>query len=116
MIEVKKILLAVLLGTCMFSNVEAQKIIDRSSPERPEWYGLSKENYLISFASGKSLEDAQRKSMDAIKIQMLESVAQNIEFSSETLIEQFTHNQDVISDISFKQKGKSSVVNLPYIT
>jgi len=114
--EVKKILLAVLLGTCMFSNVEAQKIIGRSSPERPEWYGQTKENYLISVASGKSLEDAQRKSMDAIKIQMLESVAQNIEFSSETLINQFTHNQDVISDISFKQKGKNSVVNLPYIT
>lgn len=53
--------------------------------------------------------------MRSVLVRMLESVAQNIEYSSETTIEQTTHGQDVASDILFKQKGRSSVANLPYL-
>lgn len=45
-----------------------------------------------------------------LKIQMLESVAQNIEYSTETIIEQVTHNQDLQSYIPFTQKARQAVL------
>lgn len=105
---------------CLFfvvcQSVLAQKVIDRSASKRPAWYGQVQEGFIIVSASAETMEEAQRKCLEQVKIQMLESVAQNIEFSTETVVEQITHNQDVQSDITFRQKGKTSVANLPYIT
>lgn len=97
-------------------SIYAQKVIDKSASKRPAWYGQVQEGYIIVAASAETLEEAQRKCIERVKILMLESVAQNIEYSTETIIEQVTHNQDVQSDIKFRQSGKISVVNLPYIT
>lgn len=115
MIFVKRIYI-IGLQFCLCLPLSAQQIIERSVSKRPDWVGQVKENYLITSATAETLEDAQKKCLDAIKVQMLESVAQNIEYSTETIIEQITHNQDVQSGISFRQQGKTSVVNLPYIS
>lgn len=107
------------LGLCAFLfavDADAQKVTERSRKNRPEWIGGTQKEYLIVSARGKDLESAKQKCLAAVKVQMLESVAQNIEYSTETLVEQFTHNEEVESNISFRQKGKTSVVNLPYIS
>lgn len=96
--------------------LSAQKIVERSASKRPDWVGQVREGCLIISATAGTLDGAQRKCLDGVKVQMLQSVAQNIEYSAETMIEQLTHNDDVKSDITFRQKGKTSVVNLPYIS
>ncbi len=112
----KKRIYIVGLQFCLCLSLSAQQVVERSLLKRPNWVGQVRENYLITSATAETLEDAQRKCLDAVKIQMLESVAQNIEYSTETVIEQVTHNQEVQSNISFNQKGKTSIVNLPYIS
>lgn len=105
----------VILFLSVSSLICAQEIVERSQKKRPYWVGQVLENYLITSATAPTLEEAQQKCLNSVKVQILESVAQNIEFSTETIIEQLTHNQDVQSDIIFRQKGKNSVVNLPYV-
>lgn len=112
---IKRFFTLIFLSTyaiCMYS----QQIVERSAKKRPSWIGQVKEGYLITSATAPTLEEAQRKCMSSVKIQMLESVAQNIEYSSEILVEQLTHNDEVQSNISFSQKGKTNVANLPYIS
>ena len=111
-----KLITTFLFAACCHLTMTAQEVVSRSTDSRPDWVGQIKENYLIASASAYTLEDAQAKCMNIIKVQMLESVAQNIEFSTETTIEQFTHNENVSSDITFRQKGRTSVANLPYIS
>lgn len=95
--------------------VNAQKVVDSSVKKRPQWVGSIANGFIIASATGNTIDEAQQKCMHYVLVRMLESVAQNIEYSSETAIEQNTHGQDVTSDIIFKQTGKSSVANLPYL-
>ena len=94
----------------------AQKVLDRSEKKRPDWVGVARQDYLVVSATGSDLETAMQKSLTSVKVQMLEAVAQNVEYSTETLIEQFTVNQDVESSISFRQSGKTSVARLPFLS
>lgn len=107
-------ILVLLVG--MSLPLSAQHVVDRSSSRRPDWFGQVVENHLVTSAVGKTIDEVQRKCLDAVKVQMLESVAQNIEYSTETVVRQLTHNQDVQSDISFRQRSKTGVANLPYIS
>ena len=107
-------ILVLLVG--MSLSLSAQHVVDRSSSRRPDWFGQVVENHLVTSAVGRTIDEAQRKCLDAVKVQMLESVAQNIEYSTETVVQQLTHNQDVQSDISFRQRSKTGVANLPYIS
>lgn len=107
-------ILVLLVG--MSLSLSAQHVVERSSSRRPDWFGQVVENHLVTSAVGRTIDEAQRKCLDAVKVQMLESVAQNIEYSTETVVRQLTHNQDVQSDISFRQRSKTGVANLPYIS
>lgn len=105
------------LCLCLFPvSLFSQHVIERSMKKRPEWVGTTMQGYLIVSASANELEYAKQKCLTSIKVQMLESIAQNVEYSTETLIEQITQNQNVETNIAFKQKGKTTVVNLPYLT
>ena len=107
-------ILVLLVGTSL--SLSAQHVVERSSSRRPDWFGQVVENHLVTSAVGRTIDEAQRKCLDAVKVQMLESVAQNIEYSTETVVRQLTHNQDVQSDISFRKRSKTGVANLPYIS
>lgn len=113
--KIKFFLSAFLILACAVA-VHAQKVVDRSAPKRPVWVGNIENGYIITSAVAPTLEEAKRKCMDQVKVEMLASVAQNVEYSTETLLTQITHNQDVDSDINFVQKGKTSVASLPYLT
>lgn len=104
---------------CLFAlplTVDAQKVIDRSAKKRPAWVGATEEGYLIVSATDKDIEAAKQKSLVSVKVQILESVAQNIEHTTETLIEQITRGDDVQSNIDFRQRGRTRVANLPFIS
>ena len=97
-------------------GAHAQKVIDRSQKTRPDWYGVTKEDYLVVSAIGSDLETAKQKALTEIKLEILQSVAQNVEFSTETVIEQLTRNDEVQSNISMKQTGSTRIASLPYIS
>lgn len=115
---IRRLLFIVIGSFFLFFPLESysQKVTERSPKKRPDWVGITRQDYLIVSAIDADLENAKQKCLASVKVQMLESVAQNVEYSTETLVEQFTHNQDVESNISFRQQGKTSVVNLPYIS
>lgn len=94
-------------------SASAQKVVERSAKKAPQWVGSVTDGYIVASSTGKTIDEAQQKSMRMVLVHMLEAVAQNVESSTETTIEQKTHGQDVSSDIYFKQVGKSSVANLP---
>ena len=96
--------------------VNAQTILDRSQKKRPEWYGRTMTDYMVVSATDKDLETAKQKALTSLKVQILQSVAQNVEYSTETIVEQLTHGQQVESNISFRQEGSTRAVSLPYIS
>lgn len=98
------------------TNINAQKIIDRSQKKRPDWYGVTRSGFLIVSASSTDLESAKQKSLTELKVQILQSVAQHIEYSTETIVEQLTHNQEVSSNIILKRTGAIHVADLPFIS
>lgn len=112
----KRNLILLLLFAFTVNTAYSQQVVKRSAKKAPDWVGQVREGFLITSATAPTLAEAQHKCIESVKIQILESVAQNIEYSSEILVEQFTRNDDVRSNISFRQKGKSSVANLPYMT
>ena len=109
---------AVICCMCVWGAAEcqAQRILEKSSKKRPDWIGGVKQGNLTGTANEKDVDKAMKAALDDIKVQMLSAVAQNYEVSTETLIEQITKNQDVESNIEFRQKSESRVANLPFIS
>lgn len=96
--------------------IAAQKVVERSQKQRPDWIGTPNQDYLYASASDKDLEIARQKAMTTIKVEMLGSVAENIESSTESLMEQITSKGEVSSNIQIIQTGHSSVANLPFLS
>lgn len=97
-------------------DAKAQKVIDSSRKKRPEWVGGAIKGALIVSAVSDNLENAKLKCLSDIKVQMLESVAQNIEYSSRIVVDQLTQGHNVQSNISYHQEGGTNVANLPFLT
>jgi hypothetical protein len=105
----------VLLLMCCVS-VGAQQIVDRSAKKRPEWYGTTRQGFLVVTGVDSDLQKAQQKTLNEVKLQILQSVAQNVTYSNEMMTELLTQNQDVQTTTSFREQGTTRVANLPFLT
>lgn len=92
------------------------KVVERSQKKVPTWVGNVEENFIIATATDDNLEGAKQKCLDNVKLQIAQSVAQNIEFSSENLIEQITKGHDVDATAEFRSKSTVQVGALPFIS
>ncbi len=108
------LLMAALLAVSTASSGQ-RKVEDRSAKKRPAWVGAVMPDHIVASSAAPTLEEAKRKCMDIVKVEMLASVAQNVEYSTETLLRQLTHNDEVSSDMEFSQHGRTSVARLPYL-
>lgn len=114
-VNMKRLIL--LAAAMMTLTASAQfKIVESSDKKAPDWIGDAEKGYLIVSAEGATLDEVKNKCLEQVKLQMLESVANNIEYSTETLVSQITSGEDVQSNIDFKMQGRTSVANLPYIS
>lgn len=96
--------------------LSAQKIVDKSQKHRPDWIGTVQEGLLYASATDNDLERARQKAIATIKVEMLSSVAENIESSTVSLMEQITAKGEASSIIYIRHTGSSCVVSLPFLS
>ncbi|MCM1312651.1 MAG: hypothetical protein NC206_08420 [Bacteroides sp.] len=92
------------------------KVIERSQKKTPTWVGNVEENFIIATATDDDLENAKQKCLDNVKLQIAQAVAQNIEFTSENIVEQISRGQEVDATVEFRSKGTTQVGALPFIS
>ncbi len=93
----------------------AQKVLESSERKAPDWVnGLVKE-YIIVVASSPTLDDAQQKALAKVKEQIISSVAENIQTSSEYFRSENINNNSTEFAESFKTATKTRAADIPFI-
>lgn len=94
---------------------QAQKVLESSEKKAPEWVnGLVKE-YIIVTASSPTLDDAQQKALAKVKEQIISSVAENIQTSSEFFRSEKINNNNSDFAESFQTATKTRAADIPFI-
>lgn len=80
-----------------FTSVNAQKVkvVDQSAKKQPAWVNGLEKGYVISMASGSSLDEAQQKALTKVKEQIISSVAENVQTSTD-----YTRGENTVNNIS----------------
>lgn len=106
----------IMVGVSLTSTINAQKIkVLDSSGKKPSWCGTVATGFVITVASSDNMEDAKEKAFAKIKEQIISSVAENIQTSSEyNRSEQMTDNSSSYQE-SFKTATKTRAADLPFL-
>jgi hypothetical protein len=112
-------LLALIIGIGVIapSAIQAQKrkVKERSERKQPGWVNGLEKGYVIVVASATGLEDAQQKCLTKVKEQIISSVAENIQSSTEYFrSEQVKNNQSDFAE-SFQTATKTRAADIPFI-
>lgn len=116
----KKSIIATLLIIGFFCSVQpikAQKeIVDETSTKKkPSWVNGLEKGYIIVVASSPTLDDAQQKALAKVKEQIVSSVAENIQTSSEYFrSEQVKNNNSSFSE-DFQTATKTQAANISFV-
>lgn len=113
----KKIVsLALLALLAVGVSLAQNKVVERSSNKMPVWVDKAEDGFIVVSSIGKSIEAAQNQCMDQVKTRIIESVAQNVKFSSQSTIEQSTSGSgiDAFSD-KFSSSLQTQAANVPFI-
>jgi len=117
--RMKKTLLALLLilGVSYSSTIQAQKTktLSSSSKKKPDWCGGVANGFVITIASSDSQEDAQQKALAKVKEQIISSVAENIQTSSEYNRSESMTNTSSEYQESFKTATKTRAADIPFM-
>jgi hypothetical protein len=98
-------------------NCVAQKtkVLEKSAKSQPSWVNAIVPNYVITTASGKTIESAQNEALIKVKEQIISSVAENIQ-STTTYNRQETINNN---QSDFKEQlataTKTRAADIPFI-
>jgi hypothetical protein len=110
--------LLVILGlVCFSTQTQAQKVkvIDKSEKKKPDWVNSLAPGYIITTSSNKTLEDAKQKALVKVKEQIVSSVADNIQTSSEYFRSENTSNNNSEFKESFQTATKTRAADIPFI-
>lgn len=109
------IVLAILIGFVSFIQpVQAQKVADKSS-KKPSWVNALVKEYIIVVASSPTLDDAQQKALAKVKEQIISSVAENIQTSSEYFRSENVKNNNTDFSESFQTATKTRAADIPFV-
>lgn len=115
----KRTILFALLLSVIFSslNLQAQKIkvLEKSEKKKPAWVNNMEPGYVIVTASNKNLEDAQQKTLAKVKEQIISSVAENIQTSSEYFRSENVKNGNTDFSESFETATKTRAADIPFV-
>jgi hypothetical protein len=91
------------------------KVLESNPKKKPDWVNSLVKDYVIVVASSTTLEDAQEKALTKVKEQIVSSVAENIQTTSEfNRQEQIKNNKTDYSE-SFKTATKTRAADIPFI-
>lgn len=114
-IVLKSILLCI--GLLAYTFAECQiKVVERSAKKPPVWIGSTQQEFIITSAIKPDLESAKSQCLDNVKMQIIDAVAQNVNFTTETTINQ-SSNLSGITDFTdkFASKLRTQAANVPFI-
>lgn len=96
-------------------QAQKRKVKESSERKQPDWVNGLEKGYVIAVASSTGLEDAQQKCLAKVKEQIISSVAENIQTSSEYFrSEQMQNNNSQYAE-SFQTATKTRAADIPYM-
>lgn len=110
------LLLSVAVALCSLSATAQTKVVERSAKKMPVWVDKAEEGYIVVSAIAPSIEAAQTQCMDQVKTRIIESVAQNVQFSTQSTIEQTSGvgGIDAFRD-QFSSSLQTQAASVPFI-
>jgi hypothetical protein len=96
-------------------QAQKRKVKESSERKQPAWVNGLEKGYVIAVASSTGLEDAQQKCLAKVKEQIISSVAENIQTSSEYFRSEQTQNNNSQYAESFQTATKTRAADIPYI-
>lgn len=103
----------------MVAAVGAQqyKVLEKSDKKAPVWYESSEADYLVASAVASDMETARQKCLESIRRQIIQAVAQNVEFSEKTLLKQTTGSGDEITEFinTYTAEGSVQAASVPFL-
>lgn len=110
-------IIAVILITLYIAVPAAAKVkvVDRSAASQPAWVNGTEQQMIIVSSKAPTMEEARQKCLDNIRIQMLDAISQNIEFSSSEISTQYTQNEMMEFRTQFNSELRKQSANIPYI-
>lgn len=114
-----RLLLVVSLSCSFYSIVDAAqpiKVLDRSASKAPVWLDGTQEEFVITSAIADDLETARNQCLDNVRSKIIESVAQNVQFGTESRMAQSIDNSGVADFTDqFTSMLKTQSANIPFI-
>ena len=105
-----------IVSTGSLSLVAQTKVVERSAKKTPKWYGGAQSEYIITSTFAPDLEQAKQKCLELVKIQVVNSVAENFKTSSESTIIQSMNGSELKQFIdSYVSSSSSQSANMPFI-
>lgn len=102
-----------------FSAAGAQqyKVLEKSDKKAPAWYESSEADYLVASAVDKDMEAARQQCLESVRRQIIQAVAQNVEFSEKTFLKQTTGNGDEITEFvnTYTAEGSVQAASVPFL-
>lgn len=106
---------SLLVGTTV--SGQQYKVLEKSDKKAPTWYESSEADYLIASTVDTDMETARQKCLESVRRQIIQAVAQNVEFSEKTLLKQTTGNGDEITEFinTYTAEGSAQAATIPFL-
>ena len=116
----KRIGITVALLFCMGTVslfAQAYKVVEKSDKKAPVWYESAESGYIVASAETGSMEEARQQCLESVKRQIIQAVAQNVEFSDSHTVKQTSGNGDRITEFvdQYMAEGSTRAASLPFI-
>lgn len=93
------------------------KVVEKSDKKAPVWYESSEADYLVASAVDADMEAARQQCLESVRRQIIQAVAQNVEFSEKTLMKQTTGTGDEITEFinTYTAEGSVQAASVPFL-
>ena len=93
----------------------AYKVVEKSDKKAPVWYESAESGYIVASAETGSMEEARQQCPESVKRQIIQAVAQNVEFSDSHIVKQTSGNGDRITEFvdQHMAEGSTRAASLP---
>lgn len=97
-------------------GAQSYKVIEKSDKKAPVWYESAESGYIVASAEAASMEEARQMCLASIKRQILQSVAENIEFSDSHTIKQSADSDRITEFLDeYTAEGSTRAASVPFI-
>ncbi len=111
---IKNITLLVLIATFLPIGIQAQyKVLEKSKRKKPGWVNATVEDYIIVTGRGKTIDEAKKQVLPAVRNEIMNSVAVYVKSKSEMTIENENKNNVINTIERFKNTSTVETADIP---